>query len=162
MKLCYDYSNLAYGFSWLLKARSGYKLDAKVAKTAKFTDQVCPNHCPCYHNEYQGVEHWLHKCPFFNIFYNKFQDEMQLLFSLFSDRNPNNFNPYSSSNIFIKNFSTNDSSDSLNNNISNIKVIENNVYNNSIVCVIKFSVYFLGEEVIISVQGNGMIYLIVS
>ncbi len=27
MKLCYKYSNFAYGFNWLLRAHSKYKID---------------------------------------------------------------------------------------------------------------------------------------
>jgi hypothetical protein len=34
LKLCYEYPEYSYGFYWLLKARSGYKLDARVAKAA--------------------------------------------------------------------------------------------------------------------------------
>ena len=30
MKLCYEYPNLTYDFNWLIRARSGYKLDAKI------------------------------------------------------------------------------------------------------------------------------------
>ncbi|ORX55376.1 hypothetical protein BCR36DRAFT_185155 [Piromyces finnis] len=47
IKLCYEYPEYAYGFYRVLKARSGYKLDARVAKAAKFVDPVCPNYCPC-------------------------------------------------------------------------------------------------------------------
>jgi len=35
--------DLSYGFYWLLKARSGYRLDAGIAKAAKIIDQICPN-----------------------------------------------------------------------------------------------------------------------
>ena len=35
LKLCYEYLEYSYGFYWLLKAQSGYKLDARVAKAAK-------------------------------------------------------------------------------------------------------------------------------
>ena len=44
LKLCYEYS---YGFYWLLKTRSGYKLNVCVAKAAKIIDRLCPNYCPC-------------------------------------------------------------------------------------------------------------------
>ena len=47
IKLCYEYPDLSYGFYWLLRARSGYRLDARIAKAAKIVDQMCPNFCPC-------------------------------------------------------------------------------------------------------------------
>ena len=43
IKLCYEYPDLSYGFYWLLIARSGYRLDARIAKAAKIMDQMCPN-----------------------------------------------------------------------------------------------------------------------
>jgi len=142
MKLCYEYPNLAYGFNWLLRARSGYKIDAKVAKAAKLTDQECPDYCPCCHKEYQGIDHWLIYCPFFNIFRKKVKDQFHFLFNLFSNRNSNGSNPYSSNNTSIESSLSNNSSNSSNsdsNNLSNssenvilnVSVIDNNVYNNS-------------------------------
>jgi len=47
IKLCYEYPDLSYGFYWLLRARSRYRLDARIAKAAKIIDQMCPNFCPC-------------------------------------------------------------------------------------------------------------------
>jgi len=35
IKLCYEYPYLSYGFYWLLRARSGYRLDARIAKAEK-------------------------------------------------------------------------------------------------------------------------------
>jgi len=35
IKLYYEYPDLSYGFYWLLRARSGYRLDARIAKAAK-------------------------------------------------------------------------------------------------------------------------------
>jgi len=46
IKLCYEYSDLLYDFYWLLRARSGYRLDARIAKAAKIIDQMCPNFVP--------------------------------------------------------------------------------------------------------------------
>jgi len=40
IKLCYEYPDLSYGFYWLLRARSGYRLDARIAKAAKIIDQM--------------------------------------------------------------------------------------------------------------------------
>jgi len=47
IKHCYEYPDLSYGFYWLLRARSGYRLDARITKAAKIIDQMCPNFCPC-------------------------------------------------------------------------------------------------------------------
>ena len=41
IKLCYEYPDLSYGFYWLLRARSGYRLDARIAIAAKIVDQMC-------------------------------------------------------------------------------------------------------------------------
>ena len=30
-----------------MRARSGYRLDARIAKAAKIIDQMCPNFYPC-------------------------------------------------------------------------------------------------------------------
>ena len=47
IKLCYQYPDLSYGFPWLLKARSGYRLDARIVKAEKIIDQECSNFCSC-------------------------------------------------------------------------------------------------------------------
>ena len=47
IKPYYEYPDLSYGFYWLLRARSRYRLDAIIAKSAKIIDQTCPNFCPC-------------------------------------------------------------------------------------------------------------------
>jgi len=44
MDLCYDYPELSLGFQGILKARCGYKLDARVAKAAKLITSDCPNY----------------------------------------------------------------------------------------------------------------------
>ena len=66
IKLCYKYPDLSYGFYWLLRARRGYRLDARIAKDAKIVDQMCPNFCPCCKSNKQWIRHWLIDCPFFN------------------------------------------------------------------------------------------------
>jgi len=35
IKLCYEYPDLSYDFYWLLRTRSGYRLDARITKAAK-------------------------------------------------------------------------------------------------------------------------------
>jgi len=65
MDLCYDYPELSLGFQGILKARSGYRLDARIAKAAKLITTDYPNDCPCCNSETQTIEHWLMKCPTF-------------------------------------------------------------------------------------------------
>ncbi|ORX54320.1 hypothetical protein BCR36DRAFT_441226, partial [Piromyces finnis] len=107
IKLCYEYPEFAYGFYWLLKARSGYKLDARVAKAAKFVDPVCPNYCPCCKCGVQSIKHWL------------------LDYSNNSNSNNNNSNNNNSSNGNNNN-SNNNNSSNRNNNISNDSNSEDN------------------------------------
>jgi len=57
IKLCYEYPDLSYGFYWLLKARSGYRLNARIAKAAKIIDQMCPNFCPCCKSNKRWIKH---------------------------------------------------------------------------------------------------------
>jgi hypothetical protein len=38
IKFCYEYPDLSYGFYWLLRARSGCRLDARIAKAEKIID----------------------------------------------------------------------------------------------------------------------------
>jgi len=65
MDHCYDYQKLSLGFQGILKARCGYKLDARVAKAAKLITSDCSNYCPCCNSGTQTIEHWLIKCPTF-------------------------------------------------------------------------------------------------
>ena len=39
IKLCYGYPYLSFGFYWLLRARSRYRLNVRIAKVAKIMDQ---------------------------------------------------------------------------------------------------------------------------
>jgi len=52
-------------FQGILKARCGYKLDARVTKAAKLITSDCPNYCPCCNSGTQTIEHWLIKCSTF-------------------------------------------------------------------------------------------------
>jgi len=79
IKLCYEYPDLSYGFYWLLRARSGYRLDARIAKAAKIIDQMCPNFCPCCKSNKQWISHWLIDCPFFNHIRSKVNDKILFL-----------------------------------------------------------------------------------
>ena len=130
IKLCYEYPDLSYGFYWLLRARSGNRLDARIAKTVKIIDQMCPNFC-----------HWLNDCPFFNHIRSKVNDKILFLYNAFKrgnltndivnsnndNRNSNNSNSnYSNSNNSNSNNSYSNISNSIISNVSNS--IENNVY----------------------------------
>ena len=50
LKLCYEYPEYSYDWYQLMKARSGYKLGAKVAKAENIVDESYPNYCPCCKN----------------------------------------------------------------------------------------------------------------
>ena len=90
IKLCYDYPDLSYGFYWLLRARSGYRLDARIAKAAKIVDQMCPNFCPCCKSNKQWISHWLIDCPFFNHTRSKVNDKILFLYNAFNRGNLTN------------------------------------------------------------------------
>ena len=134
MKLCYEYPNLSYGFNWLLRARSGYKLDARVAKAAKFIIPVCPNYCPCCRKEIQTINHWLISCPSFNTIRQKVQDKISFVFNYLnhSHNNSNNVhnNDHSNNSVTDTTIGNNSVNESFN-DISNVSVHGNNVYNNS-------------------------------
>jgi len=80
IKLCYEYPDLSYGFYWLLNGRSGYRLDARIAKAAKIIDQMCPNFCPYCKNNKQWIRYWLFDCSFFNHIRSKVNDKILFLY----------------------------------------------------------------------------------
>ena len=155
-----------------MRARSGYRLDARIAKTAKIIDQMCPNFCPCYKSNKHWISHWLIDCLFFNHIRNKVNDKILFLYNAFNRGNL-----------------TNDIVNSINDN-SNSKiviviiviviiviviivivviviVILVIVFLVMLVIVLKIMcililvclISFLEVEVLITVQGNGRIYL---
>ena len=83
IKLCYEYPDLSYDFYWLLRARSGYRLDVRIAKAAKIIDQMCPNFCPCCKSNKQWISHWLIDCPFFNHIRSKVNEKFYFYIMLF-------------------------------------------------------------------------------
>jgi len=83
LKLCYEYPEYSYCFYWLLKARSGYKLDAWVAKVAKIIDRLCPNYCPCCKSKCQTIEYWLVECPYFNDLRDEFSSILTVIMNQF-------------------------------------------------------------------------------
>ena len=112
-----------YGFYWLLRARSGYRLDARIAKTVKIIDQMCPNFC-----------HWLNDCPFFNHIRSKVNDKILFLYNAFYRDNltndiVNSNNDYSNS---INNNSNNSNSNNRNSNNSNSNNRNSNNSNSNI------------------------------
>ena len=51
LKLNYKYPEFSVGFRWVLRARCGYKFDARVAKVAKMIEEDCPKRYPCYYRK---------------------------------------------------------------------------------------------------------------
>jgi len=47
LKLNYKYPEFSIGFRWALRARCGYKFNARVTKAAKMIEEDCPERCPC-------------------------------------------------------------------------------------------------------------------
>ena len=90
IKLCYEYPDLSYGFYWLLRARSGYRLDASIAKAAKIIDQMWPDFCPCCKNNKRWIKHWLIDYPFFNHIRSKVNDKILFLYNAFNRGNLSN------------------------------------------------------------------------
>ena len=66
-----------------MKARSGYKLDAWVAKVAKIIDRLCPNYCPCCKSKCQTIEYWLVECPYFNDLRDEFSSILTVIMNQF-------------------------------------------------------------------------------
>ena len=72
-----------YGFYWLLRARSVYRLDARIAKAAKIIDQMCPNFCLCCKSNKQWIRHWVIDCPFFSHIRSEVNDKILFLYNDF-------------------------------------------------------------------------------
>jgi len=155
IKLCYKYPDLSYGFYWLLRARRGYRLDARIAKDAKIVDQMCPNFCPCCKSNKQWIRHWLIDCPFFNYIRSKVNDKILFLYNAFNRGNltndtVNSINDNSNSNNSNSNNSNNNNSysnisNSIFSNVSNS--IENNVCVDSSVCEKVFNFLLRGRSI---------------
>ncbi|ORX82115.1 hypothetical protein BCR32DRAFT_4178 [Anaeromyces robustus] len=77
LKLNLEFPEYSKGFRWILRARCGYKIDARVAKTAKMINNSCTNFCSCcFHCEsYQRIDHWFINCFLFkNLRIDHFSD----------------------------------------------------------------------------------------
>ena len=123
MDLCYDYPELSLGFQGILKARCGYKLDARVAKAAKLITMDCPNYCPCCNSGTQTIEHWLIKCPAFLRIRLPVSEILRKILHFFVHNSSTGPNDNNSNNSFINN-------NSVINNLDN-SLVSNTVYNNS-------------------------------
>jgi len=152
IKLCYEYPYLSYGFYWLLRTRSGYRLDARISKAEKIIDQMCPNFCPCCKSNKQWIRHWLIDWQFFNHIRSKVNNKILFLYNAFnrgnltndivnsnndnSNSNNSNSNNSNSNNSNSNNSNSNNSYSNISNSIiSNVSnSIENNVYVDSSVC----------------------------
>ncbi|KAG4085787.1 hypothetical protein H8356DRAFT_1374486 [Neocallimastix lanati (nom. inval.)] len=164
IKLCYEYPDLSY-------ARSGYRLDARIAKAAKIIDQMCPNFCPCCKSNKQWISHWLINSPFFNHIRSKVNDKILFLYNAFyrgnltndivnsnydysNSNNNNNNNNNNSNNRNNNNRNSNNSNSNISfSNISNSIIsnvsnsIENNVYVDSSVCEKVFNFLLGGRSI---------------
>ena len=129
-----------------MRIRSGYRLDARIAKAAKMIDQMCSNFCLCCKSNKQWIRNWLIDCPFFNHIRSEINDKILFLYNAFNRNNLTNDivksnNDNSNSNNSNSNNSYRNISNSFINNASNS--IENDVYVNSYVCKKVFN-FFLG------------------
>ena len=107
-----------------MRARSGYRLDASIAKAAKIIDQVGPNFCSCCKSNKQWIRHWLIDCPFFNHIRSKVNDKILFLYNVPNRGNltndiVNSNNDNSNSNNSNSNNSNSNNSNSNNSNNSN-------------------------------------------
>ena len=125
-----------------MRARSGNRLNARIAKGAKIIDQMCLNFCPCCKSNKQWIRHWFIDCPFFNHIPSKVNDKILFLYNAFNRGNLTNDIVNSTNDNRNSNNSNNNNSNSNNSysNISNSIIsnfsnsIENNVYVDSSVC----------------------------
>jgi len=85
LKLNYKYPEFSIGFRWVLRARCGYKFDARVAKAAKMIEEDCPERCPCCYrkNSNPRLEHWFSKCYLFREFQMKYFKDIEILYEKF-------------------------------------------------------------------------------
>ncbi|ORX78630.1 hypothetical protein BCR32DRAFT_294921 [Anaeromyces robustus] len=127
LKLNLEFPEYSKGFRWILRARCGYKIDARVAKAAKMINNSCPNCCSCcFHCEsYQRIDHWFINCFLFkNLRMDHFSDLDRNFFcfldSLFNSlvRTSNNPSVDNRINNIVKGYK------SSNNSISNIDILE--------------------------------------
>jgi len=148
-----------------LRARSGYRLDARIAKAAKIIDQMCPNFYPCCKSNKQWIRHWLIDCPFYNHIRSKVNDKILFLYNAFirgnltydivysnndnSTSNNSNSNNSNSNNSNSNNSNSNNSYSNISNSIfSNVSnSIENNVYIDSNVCEKVFNFLLGGRSI---------------
>jgi len=138
LKLNYKYPEYSIGFRWVLRARCGYKFDARVAKAAKMIEEDCPERCPCCYriNSNPRLEYWFSKCYLFLEFRMKYFKDIEILYEIFYIISK--YCPISNSNVDtvitdINNIELNSDSGSSNevdkfNNINN----RNNIVNNRI------------------------------
>ena len=85
LTLNYKYPEFSIGYRWVLRARCGYKFDARVAKAAKMIEEDCPERCPCCYrkNGNPRLEHWFSKCYLFRVFRIKYFKDIDILYKKF-------------------------------------------------------------------------------
>jgi hypothetical protein len=79
LTLNYKYPEFSIGYRWVLRARCGYKFDARVAKAAKMIEEDCPERCPCCYrkNGNPRLEHWFSKYYIFLEFRMKYFKDIE-------------------------------------------------------------------------------------
>jgi len=118
-----------------MKARSGYKLDARVAKAAKLVTNFCPNFCPCCRSGKQNIEHWIVKCPRFNNIRSPVLDKISKIHDLFvhnssTDPNINSGSDSNNSNaLFDSNVVDYNDNNMINENVYTNSSVFNKVFN---------------------------------
>jgi len=135
--LNYKYPEFSIGLRWVLRARCGYKFDARLAKAAKMIEENCPERCSCCYrkNSNPRLEHWFSKCYLFREFRMKYFKDIEILYEIFYIISK--YCPISNSNVDtvitdMNNIELSSDSDSSNEvyNINNINN-SNNIVNNS-------------------------------
>jgi len=56
IKLNFKYPEYNIGFQWILRARCGYKFNARVDKAANIIEDKCPECCPCCYIENENPQ----------------------------------------------------------------------------------------------------------
>jgi len=67
LKLNFKYPEKSIDFLWVLRARYGYKFDARFAKVDNKIEDDYPERFSCCYREYSNpqLEHWFSKCYLF-------------------------------------------------------------------------------------------------
>ncbi|ORX80788.1 hypothetical protein BCR32DRAFT_293641 [Anaeromyces robustus] len=103
LKLNLEFPEYSKSFRWILRARFGYKIDARVAKAAKMINNSCPNcYSCCFHcDSYQRIDHWFINCFLFKNLHSLFNSLVRTSNNPSGYKSSNNMRINSLSNIDI-------------------------------------------------------------